>query len=179
MRFFEVKDRIIPWFTVQQKPYPRVASSRGGGEVFFCLPLGGSLKKLLIEADYEKEVRLKWGKLETVASSTSIIKQSRQQSLKDGQALVLLSTPPGAEGGRVTYTGHDESAGMPEIVDSIPVSGYGYDWYEHLLLFREDQGLIVERNGTLEGAREKLVLKWDGRFLSDGLKRRRPPRKRK
>lgn len=167
MRFFTVDDGIKPWFRVAVSPYPRVFEGDWGGDAggtFFCLPLGASLKRLIVEEDHEYEIRLEFGKLLTTASAGKVIvKQTRGEAGVDELALVLLVTQPG-ESGHVWYSAM-RGYPIPRIIGSIPI-GVGC-YYKHLLLFSKGQALIVEREGRFTGP-ARLSLMWDGRWLASG-----------
>lgn len=166
MRFFTVDEGIKPWFRIAMDPYPRVFEGDWGGEgggLFFCLPLGASLKRLLV-GDLGIGVNLHHGRLQTTAGAGKVIvKQTIGEAVRDGLALILLTTQPG-EGGHVWYSALRGSP-IPTIVGSIPVGASGY--HKHLLLFSKGQALVVEREGRFTGP-PKFILQWDGRWLSSG-----------
>lgn len=176
MRFYEVHTSVLPHFYVQEDPYPRVVSinctvgdNDGAGErLFFCLPLGNSLRRHMI---HPERYVLKHGALfNTKTSGTIIVAQTTQESMKDRSALILLTTPP-PPGGHVVYSRAVDKEGCkydpPEVVDSIPIYGHSRYFYEHLLLFREGQGLVVQQYKGDEKHKE-FTLCWNGHRLHNG-----------
>lgn len=174
MWLFEVTDTVRPGVKLVLAP-GRMGVPLGTDAVYgttMMLPIGKSISRLLDHPDDQREEFIL---LRGTLSEDKLVKQTEEEALAEGKALVFIDRCTEAALGQTRITDAWQKS-KPTLIKTYKMVGYDVELYE----FKPGDGLFISWSAAALGKLrpKRFAITWDGKQLVAKVFRRRLKQRR-